>query len=149
MDTVIDLDLIKSFVKKQACFSQLTEEEIDRLSELFKETRIKPDETIVTEGDHVDSVFLIVSGQADVRHISIQDKVPVIKSLAKLGPGAAIGLNETGFYSISGLRTATVVALTDMVTLKMSLAAFHGFALAYPHVTQIMRKNAADLTGTE
>jgi CRP-like cAMP-binding protein len=147
MDMSIDMDKKKSFVRKQACFSQLTEDEINQLAELFKETHVKANETIATEGDHVDSVFLIIDGKADVRHVTIQNKKTHIQSFATLSVGDAIGLNETGFYSLSGLRTATVVAITDMVLLQLSLAAFHGFALAYPHVTQIMRKNAETVTG--
>jgi CRP-like cAMP-binding protein len=101
-----------------------------------------PEETIVTEGDPVDSVYLIISGTADVRHVTIKDHALHIQSLATLGPGAAIGLNETGFYSLSGIRTATVVALTDMLTFRLSVPAFHGFALAHHNVSKVMRANA-------
>jgi signal-transduction protein with cAMP-binding, CBS, and nucleotidyltransferase domain len=142
MEEPVDLELNKEHVKKQACFSKLTDSEIETLAGLFKFTRFSVGETIVTEGDPVDSVYLILSGTADVRHVSIHDHKPVINSLATLGPGTAIGLNETGFYSLSGIRTATVVANTDMVTLCLSMAAFHGFALAYPHVNEVMHQNA-------
>ena len=56
--------------------------------------------------------------------------------------GQAIGLNETGFYSISGRRTATVIAMTDMHLFRLSVTAFRGLALAYPHINQVMRENA-------
>ncbi len=149
MDIVIDSALKQAQVKKQACFSQLTDDEVNQLAELFHEVHIPANETIVTEGEHVDSVYLILSGQADVQHITIENKAPKIQSLATLGPGNAIGLNETGFYSLSGLRTATVVATSEVTALRLSLAEFHGFALAYPHVTQVMRKNAEEVLGTK
>jgi len=53
-------------------------------------------------------------------------------------------LNETGFYSLTGKRTATVVALTDLETLYLSVAAFHGFALAHSHVNEIMHEQAEE-----
>lgn len=144
----IDLATKKDYLKKQQAFSQLNSEETEVLATLLVEKHFQPNDTIVTEGDHVDSIYIIVSGTADVRHITIQDHVPQIKSVATLGPGTAIGLNEEGFYSLSGVRTATVVALTDMVTLRLSVAAFHGFALMNAHVNEVMRKQAKNLIGS-
>jgi len=142
MDEVTDLNLKKSFIKKQGCFLQLSDNETDELANLLIEKHFAAGETIVIEGDPVDSVFLIVQGQADVRVTTIKDHVQNIKSVAILKAGEAIGLNDSGFYSLSGKRTATVVAVTDMVTLQLSVAKFHGFALAYPHVNEVMRKSA-------
>jgi len=147
MTELVDMDVKKSFIKKQNIFSQLTEEETDILASLLFEKHFSPNDTIVVEGEPVDSVYFIVSGTADVRHVSIQNNQTHIQSLTTLQPGTAIGLNETGFYSLSGVRTATVVALTDMVTLRLSVAAFHGFSLANSHVNEVMRKNAAKILG--
>ena len=146
MDEVIDLNLKKSFIKKQGCFLQLSDKETDELANLLIEKHFAVGETIVIEGDPVDNVFLIVQGQADVRTTTIKDHAQNIKSVAILKAGEAIGLNESGFYSLSGKRTATVVAMTDMVTLQLSVAKFHGFALAYPHVNEVMRKSAEKVT---
>ncbi len=148
MTETIDLEMKKDYLKKQPAFTQLNTEENEVLATLLAEKHFKPGDTIVTEGDHVDSIYIIVSGTADVRHITIKDHVPQIQSLATLGPGAAIGLNEEGFYSLSGVRTATVVAITDMVTLRLSVAAFHGFALMHSHVNEVMRKQAKNLIGS-
>jgi len=137
-----DTSLKITMLKKQACFSLLTDKETDALASLLAERHFAAGETIVKEGDPVDSVYLILSGKAEVRRIRIENNAPRTESLATLGPADAIGLNETGFYSISGVRTATVVALTDVVTFSLGVAAFHGFALAYPHVNEVMRKNA-------
>lgn len=142
MDDSIDHNLKKSFLRRQTCFLQLTDDEIDRLAMLLNEKHFPAGETIVTEGDPVDSVYLIVKGTADVRLSSVVNQSIETRSIATLNPGDAIGLNETGFYSLSGKRTATVVALTDMVTLYLNVAEFHGFALEYSHVNEVMRKNA-------
>jgi CRP-like cAMP-binding protein len=152
MDKAIDLNEKIAFVKKQSCFLKLSASETDKLATLLIEQHFMAGETIVTEGDLVDSVYLIIQGQADVRHITIKEGAIQINSIATLTAGAAIGLNETGFYSLSGRRTATVVAITDMVVLCLSVAKFHGFALAYPHVNEVMHQaaktflaNSADL----
>ncbi|EKD72274.1 MAG: hypothetical protein ACD_45C00718G0004 [uncultured bacterium] len=142
MSDVIDAAIKRTSIKKQECFSELTEEEQNMLADLLQEKHFAPGDTIVTEGDFVDSVYLIVNGTADVCHIYIQNNSPHIKSIATLGPGDAIGLNDTGFYSISGVRTATVIAKSNIVTLCLSIAAFHGFALVNSHVLEVMRNNA-------
>ncbi|VVC75695.1 putative NTE family protein [Aquicella siphonis] len=145
MDESADLTLRIQLVKKQPVFSQLTDKETEELASLFSEKKVASEQTIVKEGDPVDSIYLIASGTADVRHVTIKDNAPVVNSVAILSSGDAIGLNETGFYSISGKRTATVVAMTDMVLYRLSVAAFHGFALAHSHVSDIMHKHAENI----
>ena len=138
-----ELNLKKIHLRKHKCFLPLRDEEIETLATLLTKKKVLAGETIVTEGDPVESVYLIVSGKADVRHIILKNHVMHTESVATLGPSEAIGLNETGFYSLTGKRTATVVAITDMVLLHLNIAEFHGFALAYSHVNEVMRKNAA------
>jgi CRP-like cAMP-binding protein len=139
MVNTLDLDVKKACIIKQPVFSELTDKEITELAQLLKEKRFSPGETIVTEGELVDSFFLVIQGTADVRIAG--------KSVATLGPNEAIGLNSTGFYSLTGKRTATVIATTDMILLSMSVALFHGFALANHHVNEVMRKSAAAILG--
>jgi CRP-like cAMP-binding protein len=143
MDEIVDIELKKTFVMKQKVFSRLNSEEIDMLATLFLEKHIKSGTTIVTEGDPVDSIYLIVKGSVDVQHVSMKDHVPQIQHLATLSEGSSIGLSETGFYSLSGVRTATVVAKDDVVLLRLSVAAFNGFTLAHPHVKEMMGQNTA------
>ena len=140
MDSTIDNAQKKELLKKQKVFAPLNNDEFDILSTLFLEKEIKSGTTIVTEGETVDSVYIILQGKADVRHLSMKDGKINVESITTLTSGAAIGLSETGFYSLTGLRTATVVALTDMVVLRLSIAAFNGFALAYPHVKEMLTK---------
>lgn len=139
MTETVELETKKDLLRKQAIFAGLTDEENTTLASILVEKHFKPDDVIVTEGDHVDSVYFIVSGTAEVRNIRIIDNKPEVTPLAKLGPGNAIGLNERGFYSLSGVRTATVVALTPVVALRLSMAAFHGFTLTNAHVSELMR----------
>lgn len=145
MDDLVDLATKKALITKQACFSQLTDEEATELAGLLAEKQYSAGDTIVTEGDPVDSVFFIVNGTADVRHITFKDNKQHVESVAKLREENAIGLNETGFYSLSGRRTATVVADTDMLLLHLRIPAFHGFALAHSHVSELMRRYTATI----
>lgn len=144
MTKMIDQMEKKKYVLVQNCFKPLTDDEIDKLTSLFHEAYYSPGDTIVTEGDQVNSIYLIISGKASVGHTLIQEGKPVFTQVTTLGPNMSIGLNETGFYSISGIRTATVIAQTEMVLLKLIMAEFHGFALTYPHVNEVIRKNAKD-----
>jgi len=140
-----DLSMQMQLIKKQPIFAQLTDEETAELATLFAEVKTPPGEIIVKEGDAVDSIYLIANGTVDVRHVTIVNGAPVTSSVAILSFGDAIGLNDTGFYSLSGKRTATVVALTDMVLYRLSVAAFHGFSLSHSHVSDVMRRNSADI----
>lgn len=144
MTDKIPLHIRQSVIKKQPCFSQLKDQEIEMLATLLVPREFKAGETIVNEGDPVDSFYLLVRGEAEVRLVTHQDKTPDVKTVAVLSADNhdAIGLNETGFYSLSGLRTATVVAKTDVVALYLTIALFHGFALYYSHVNEVMRKQS-------
>ena len=139
MDNSVGFDEKISLIRNQACFSGFNENETAMLSELFTEETYAPGDVIVKQGASVDKVYLIASGTAEVRVVNHQVSEDY-KVVATLGPKQAIGLSETGFYSLSGIRTATVVAQTEMVLLCLSVARFHGFALSNAHVAEVMRK---------
>jgi CRP-like cAMP-binding protein len=145
MDESVDISVQIKLIKKQPLFSQLTDAEADELASLFTEKKVAIGEKVVKEGDPVDSFYLIASGTAEVRISTFVDNKRETKSVATLNPGDAIGLNETGFYSLSGKRTATVIALTEMVVYRMGMAPFHGFTLAHSHVSEIMHKHTENV----
>lgn len=145
MEKSIDLSTIVQLIKKQPVFSQLTDDEAEELASLFTYQSAKANDVVVKEGDPVDSVYLIERGTADVKVTSYKENQPIVNSVAILSSGDAIGLNETGFYSISGKRTASVVALTEMQLYRLSVAAFNGFSLSHTHVSEIMHRNVANI----
>lgn len=145
MTESLELNIKKALVKKQVCFSQLKDEEVEGLAELLIEKDFAAGETIVNEGDLVDSVYLIHKGEAEVQRIHYENKTPRVEYLATLSDGQAIGLSDTGFYSLSGKRTATVVAKTNVTTLFLSVAKFRGFALAHTHVAEVMNQQVEKL----
>lgn len=144
-EQLVSTQVKKEMVKKQKVFANLNDNEIDVLVTLLVEKKFAPGDVIVTEGDRVDSVFLIISGTADVTVSRLEDHQKIVEKVATLTNGSAIGLSEQGFYSLTGLRTATVTAATEMVTLKLSVVVFRGFALAYPHASEVMRRQAESL----
>lgn len=140
MDEAITLETKKALVMKQACFKKLYDNEAAELAELFIIQTVAAGETIVNKGDIVESVFLIIDGKADVRDKTFINNEAKWQSIATLGPGESIGLSETGLYSLSGKRTATVVALTDMTLLRLSVALLNGAALANSHIAEVMNR---------
>jgi hypothetical protein len=60
MDSTIDNAQKKELLKKQKVFAPLNNDEFDILTTLFLEKDIKSGTTIVTEGETVDSVYIIL-----------------------------------------------------------------------------------------
>lgn len=116
------------------CFSEFTFQQIAELAELTQKVCFKSGDVIVKENDLIDSVFIITEGSAEV----IQNN----QLLAILKPGETIGLNQVGFFSTTGFRTATVIAQTPVIALKLSLTHFVEFLKQHPQLNDVMA-NAA------
>jgi len=136
----VDIETKIILVKSQPLFKSLFDSEILELAELFTEKTLMPGENIVAKGDPVDSIYLIVSGKAEVLDSYVEDNQIKWRAVAALGANDAIGLSEVGLYSLSGKRTATVTAVTDMVLLRLAVTLFHGIALANSHIGDVMRQ---------
>ena len=134
-------------IKKQPCFFELSDSEVEMLAAMLSEENFNAGESLVIEGSRIDRVYMIISGTADVRHVIKENNKIKIQSLTTLGPNDAIGLNEKGFYSKGATRTATVVAKTAMQTYSLSVSAFYKFAEAHPHVNEVMHKYAENILG--
>ncbi len=117
------LQLIRAF----PCFTQFSVEQYKELAVLMQDKTCQPHEVIVTENDLIDSVYIIVSGEAEVTRTVTHRKKSLQSPVAVLHSGEAIGLNDTGFYSKTGKRTATVTALTEMLLLRLDIKDLYGF----------------------
>lgn len=82
---------------------------------------------IVCEGDIVNAVYFIVKGQCEVRKRVINNDESVELPIATLREGESIGLSVTGFFSSTGSRTATVVAMSEAIVLKIDINIFRLF----------------------
>ncbi len=128
-----------------ACFSMLSAEQSEELVTLMQEVHFAAGEVIVTEDALVDSVYIIANGQAEVTRAMTFEKRIITALVASISSGDSIGLNNTGFFSTTGKRTATVVASTDMVVLKLNLKALHQFLQKYPHLSSAMISHAEQM----
>ncbi len=140
----------QTFITSLVCFSMLSPEQSAELAVLMEEVVFLPNQMIVEENALVDSVYILVEGTAEVSHlilkkprklkIKLRKKPPeMIKApLAILHSGDAIGLNNTGFFSTTGKRTATVTALSHTRLLYLDLKKCHDFLEKYPDLQSKM-----------
>lgn len=139
LDEISDLETKKSLILKQHCFQNLYDKEVIELASLITTQVVGKGDAIVNKGDEVDSVYLIVEGTAEVRNKVFENNTFRWETVATLGPGDAIGLSEAGLFSLSGKRTATVIALSDMTLYRISVPRLHGAMLANAHMNEVMK----------
>lgn len=137
---MLELTQIQTLLHNFPLFAAFSTEESFALAKLMDPVQFHAGEVIVRQNDPVSSVYLIVEGSAEVsQHVANETK-PVL--LAVLRPGESIGLDEAGFFSKTGLRTATVTAVSDMQLLQLSLTRFNLFLQHYPELNQTMAQTA-------
>ncbi|TNG01468.1 MAG: cyclic nucleotide-binding domain-containing protein [Gammaproteobacteria bacterium] len=87
--------------------ADMNHEDVETIARITKEKFVAKDETLFSRGDYGDELFIVLSGQIDVR-------LPTTKKhytrLRAYGPGSAFG--EIGFFD-PGQRTADAVAIHD------------------------------------
>lgn len=116
-------NLILSF----PCFSTLTSGQCAELAAFMSEAHFAPHAQIVAENDIVDSIYIILNGEAEVTRESRKHKKVIQIPVAALRAGEGIGLNDLGFYSTTGRRTASVTAVSEMSLLRLDLKDLYGF----------------------
>ncbi len=134
------------------CFMMLTAKESQTLALLMEEVVYHQGETVVTENALVDSVFIIVNGRAEVSR-TVKKKVKKFSKkksyhsvpIATLNSGDTIGLNDTGFFSTTGKRMATVKAITKMLLLRLDIKKLHHFLHTHQHIQHAMYLNTQTL----
>lgn len=138
---LMNLEEVKQLIAAQPSFYSLTEQQLSDIAFLMTVNRYEMGNIVVTEGELVDRVFIIVQGEAEVVHQSEgvfttadSDEAKNLDYVATLIKGDAIGLGEVGFFSKSGERTATVIAKTELVVLQLTLEDLHKFIDTHPEV---------------
>jgi CRP-like cAMP-binding protein len=119
MNTQLTLSDRKEFISNYPLFSLFDAEDIEQLASIIEEKLVDPGFIITKEGDVIDAIYFIFSGTAKVTQTS--------KHITFLEKGSGIGLSESGFYSKTGIRSATVIAETPMILGKIDLAEFNKF----------------------
>ncbi len=139
---MIEIDKRKALIRHHPCFSTLKEENIEGLAELCSEHHYQAGDIILSEAELVDAVYLIAQGEIEVeRQINQSGQIKHIPQ-AILREGDSIGLDEEGFFSKTGLRTATLTAISKVVVVGWPIDIFLHFLEQYPDFRASM-KNAA------
>jgi len=103
MKPTLDTDALKQF----SCFAELRAEEGREVAGLLGTIELRSGETLFRQGDACTAVYLVISGEVQIR-IDSSGQSP--RSLVTLGPGAILG--EMGPLTDEP-RGATSVALAD------------------------------------
>lgn len=123
MHDTLSLAEREAFIRTHTLFRSWSAQTTHELALLLKELSVPAGTILVQEEDLVDSLYFIIQGQAEVSHILSKAAETKIH-IANLGPNDVIGLTDSGFFSNTGLRTATVVAKEAMVLLVLKLKEF-------------------------
>lgn len=128
-------------ILKHPLFCLLDSQSAHELIEYSQSEYVDAEQVIVSEGEPIDCIYLIVSGTAEVtRAVHTMEKQQVMR-IAVLKKGDIIGLSSEGFASHTGLRTATVRANSPMHLLKVSLYDFLQFLkqpqVKYPNLRKL------------
>lgn len=136
---LVSLSERESLIRALPGFADLKLNEMSTLAGLMKEKQFNAGEKIVTEGEPLDAIYILVSGSAEVtKQVVIGDKTGETL-LALINPGEAIGLKEAMFFSETGIRTATVTANVPCLLLKLSLNDLNQLLDTYPDLLQSLR----------
>lgn len=137
---IITLGEREALVRATPAFRDLSVNEISQLSSLMQEVSYETGETVVTEDELIDAIYIIAQGSLEVtKEVKINGKSGTT-FLAVLNPGESIGLKEGGLFSETGRRSATVKAILPSILLKIPLKDFNAFLMQHPLSLQSIKK---------
>lgn len=101
-------------------------------------------ETIVAEGEIIDAVYFIIKGKCEVRKRIASDRAnePIGQPVATLIEGENIGLSSVGLFSSTEERTATVVALSEVIALRLNIKTLAQALKEHPNASDLSRQLA-------
>lgn len=129
-------------LRQQPIFSRLLTDALQNLAKHLRKKSYLAGSMIVKQGALVNSIYILQSGIAEVWVFPASSETSSFndaKLVAKLGAGESIGLNREGLFSETGVRTATVVAATDVVCFQLTLEDIYQLQLKYPEVLQSIK----------
>jgi CRP/FNR family transcriptional regulator, cyclic AMP receptor protein len=115
-------------LKNLPLFAELDDAERADVAACARELTVEAGTTLTTEGEHAYELFVIESGEAEVRKGG-----EVIRSL---GPGDAFG--EIGLLA-TGTRTASIVATTPMKLVAIFAREFKQLEARMPQIAEDLR----------
>jgi CRP/FNR family transcriptional regulator, cyclic AMP receptor protein len=111
-----------------ALFAELDDDERAEVAACVREVEVAAGDTVATQGDNAYEFFVIEAGEAEVRR---GDEV-----IASLRQGEVFG--ETGVL-MTGIRTASVVAVTPMRLVAMFSREFKQIESRVPGIAATLR----------
>src|SRR5438477_4356070 len=94
-------------------FAELTDDELSKIARLLKEHKVRENETVFTQGDPGDSLYIVLQGRI---RIATSDNYGRERVLAFYGPGEFFG----DMAVLTGApRSATATASTDVRLLHL------------------------------
>lgn len=124
------LDILENilFLKKNPLFSTMNTRELKAVASICNSHSFAKGETIVTQGDVGDSMYLIKSGEVSITHTKEGDTV----QLATLKAGESLG--EMAMFEAE-IRTASAVAHVDSELLSIENNDFIDLLQIYPGIS--------------
>jgi CRP-like cAMP-binding protein len=119
-------------LRKVPMFSELEDDDLERLGRQMKERRFSEGSAVTSEGAGGAGFFVIVDGNATV---SVGDEV-----VGQLGPGDHFG--EIALID-EGTRSASIVAATDLTCYGLTVWEFRPFVEEHPQVAWAMLQTFA------
>ena len=128
-------------LRRVKILASLSDNQLERFSQVVTFEKVPPWTAIVKKGDHGDTMYCILEGEARVRLLEGTRET----ILATLGPGEFFG--DLSLFD-HGPRSADVIANMDTVVIKISASMFESLAveapdLAVPFLTATIKTLAA------
>lgn len=127
--------LVRS-LRRLGAFAGATDAELARVVQAGRLVQVPAGWSPIAENTPADKAYLLLEGEADVRHGAT--------SVVTLHPGAFIG--EVAIVTRT-LRTASVVALTDLVALHFSRAELETLYAEVPAVRRALDESVRRIQG--
>ena len=126
-----------SIIARIPLFEGMSPEEQDELRAMMTQTTLRRGETLFTEGDAGDRLYILLSGKVKLGHASADGRENL---LAVLGPGEVVG-ELTLFDPGPRSTTATAVAPTELLALEHGQ--LMGFIESHPTLAKDMLRALA------
>ncbi|MFI4962529.1 MAG: PqqD family peptide modification chaperone [Legionellales bacterium] len=140
---LVSLSEREGLLRAQPGFTDLGFSDMGKLVGLMHEVHVETGNIIVKEGDLIDSVYILATGDAEVTHEVVVNKKTGVTLLATLHACDSIGLKEGRFFSETGFRSATVTAISPCLLLKLHLSDLNLFLKTRPELLDSIHTKSA------
>jgi len=118
-------------LKEIPLFAEIDESKLKLIAFISQRLRYQPGEQAIVEGDQTDSIYVIISGEADVE-INTDN-----------GPLKVAAIGKHGIFGEIGVlcevpRTASIVASTELEVLRIDKAMFLQLLADFPAVARVI-----------